>query len=182
MCTPSVAIDIILYSLRAPSSPEYDVWLVRRVDTSQLATIGGFVEMGETTEDAVLREVEEETGLLLDPNPEGGESMKLLGVYSDPRRDNRRHIISVAYALEFVPGKTKTKDGGDIPKAGSDAKEVVRVPLEHIGKKYKGDDLYADHMSILLDFKERFPGRDRAVIRKGEIYDDIKRSTCASFT
>lgn len=41
MCTPSLAIDIVVYSKRTKSKDEYDVWVVRRADTGQLATIGG---------------------------------------------------------------------------------------------------------------------------------------------
>lgn len=40
MCTPSLAIDIVLYSKNA-AKDEYSVWVVRRRDTGQLATIGG---------------------------------------------------------------------------------------------------------------------------------------------
>lgn len=127
MCTPSLAIDIVLYQNRssaATTSKEsnesntnqeyYDVWVVRRSDTNQLATIGGFVDVGETTENAVVREVQEETGIIIPlhllsshENNNSGKDKKpaiqLIGVYSDPRRDNRRHIVSVAYALEFIP-------------------------------------------------------------------------------
>jgi hypothetical protein len=42
MCTPSVAVDIVLYS-RTDSKDGYSVWVVRRRDTGQLATIGGLV-------------------------------------------------------------------------------------------------------------------------------------------
>ncbi len=41
MCTPSVAIDIVLYSQTTQSIDGYNVWVVRRADTGQLATIGG---------------------------------------------------------------------------------------------------------------------------------------------
>ena len=41
MCTPSVAIDIVLYSKIANSIDGYNVWVVRRADTGQLATVGG---------------------------------------------------------------------------------------------------------------------------------------------
>ena len=60
MCTPSVAIDIVIYS--KTEEGEYNVWVVRRKDTEQLATIGGFVDTGESTESAVQRETLEETG------------------------------------------------------------------------------------------------------------------------
>ncbi|KAL7538236.1 hypothetical protein ACHAXR_008384 [Thalassiosira sp. AJA248-18] len=180
MCTPSVAIDIVLYSKAESGSDSYSVWVVRRQDTGQLATIGGFVNVGEATESAVLREAEEETGIIIPPE-QAKSAMKLIGVYSDPRRDNRRAIVSVAYALEFIPSAMTTKDGTNIPKAGDDAKEVISVPLDEIGVKYKGKDWYADHLTILLDFKEQ-RAKEGSVVRGGELYGDIARSTCSSIS
>jgi len=130
-----------------------------------------FVNVGETTETAVLRETEEETGIIITPE-QAKSAMRLIGAYSDPRRDNRRHIVSIAYALEFVPGRY-------VPKAGDDAKEVISVSLNEIGVKYKGEDWYADHLTILLDFKEQMISND-ALGRVGELYKDIARSTCSS--
>jgi ADP-ribose pyrophosphatase YjhB (NUDIX family) len=211
MCTPSVAIDIVLYQKRATTTATtksaddekkdvYDVYVVQRSDTNQLATIGGFVDTGETTEHAVLREVQEETGItipayLMSSHNSGGSSsssssssksnnslspLKLIGVYSDPRRDNRRHIVSIAYALEFMPDIMTTKDGSGIPKAGDDAKEVIAIPLEEIGVKYVGEDWYADHLSILLDWKMQLLLRDEKVDRSKELYGgDVARSTCS---
>lgn len=130
-----------------------------------------FVNVGETTEAAVLRETEEETGIIITPE-QAKSAMRLIGVYSDPRRDNRRHIVSIAYALEFVPGRY-------VPKAGDDAKEVISLPLGEIGVKYNGEDWYADHLTILLDFNEQMIA-DASVTRVGELYQDIARSTCSS--
>lgn len=90
---------------------------------------GGFVEYGETTEEAVIREVEEETGLIT--------SVKnLVGVYSAPNRDPRGHTVSIVYLLDVIRG--------DI-KAGSDAGEasffnVSDLPL-----------LAFDHEQIIKD-------------------------------
>eukprot|EP00573_Skeletonema_grethae_P012813 CAMPEP_0201693038 /NCGR_PEP_ID=MMETSP0578-20130828/5752_1 /ASSEMBLY_ACC=CAM_ASM_000663 /TAXON_ID=267565 /ORGANISM="Skeletonema grethea, Strain CCMP 1804" /LENGTH=329 /DNA_ID=CAMNT_0048178499 /DNA_START=268 /DNA_END=1257 /DNA_ORIENTATION=+ len=215
MCTPSVAIDIVLYQKRPRSAAKndgrtnpsgtgaednYDVWVVRRSDTNQLATIGGFVDTGETTENAVLREVQEETGISIPPqlmsshsrSSGGGDgggafpkkknsAIKLIGVYSDPRRDNRRHIVSIAYALEFIPDIMTTNDGSGIPHAGDDAKDVIAIPLEEIGVKYVGEDWYADHLSILLDFKMQIMAmKDGEVDRSRELYGgDVARSTCS---
>lgn len=212
MCTPSVAIDIVLYQKRPRSDAKtdgntnpsgrraeynYDVWVVRRSDTNQLATIGGFVDTGETTESAVLREVQEETGITIPPQlmssysggGDGGgafpnkknSAIKLIGVYSDPRRDNRRHIVSIAYALEFNPDMMTTNDGSGIPHAGDDAKDVIAIPLEEIGVRYVGEDWYADHLSILLDFKMQIMAmKDGEVDRSTELYGgDVARSTCS---
>ncbi|MDO9517816.1 MAG: NUDIX hydrolase [Methanosarcinaceae archaeon] len=68
---------------------------------------GGFVEIGETTEEATVREVHEETGLSI-------EIIKLLGVYSDPLRDPRGHTVSVCYLVS----------GEGEPKANSDAEDI----------------------------------------------------------
>lgn len=57
---------------------------------NEFALPGGFVEVGETTEAAAIRESFEETGLSID-------LIKLIGVYSDPSRDPRGHTVSVCY-------------------------------------------------------------------------------------
>ena len=64
---------------------------------------GGFVEYGERTEDAVIREINEETGLKTCIK-------KLIGVYSDPNRDPRGHTISVVYLLKITGGELKSGD------------------------------------------------------------------------
>ena len=66
---------------------------------------GGFVELGESTEAAALRELEEETGIV-------GEDPQLIGVYSQPGRDPRHHTVTIAY-LFFVESAA--------PVAGDDA-------------------------------------------------------------
>lgn len=63
----------------------------------QYALPGGFVEYGETVEAALRREVLEETGLVV-------EIASLVGVYSDPGRDPRGHVVSVAFTATIVGG------------------------------------------------------------------------------
>lgn len=66
----------------------------------QWVVSGGHVEYGERTEKAVLREVREETGLRC-------KIVKLLGVYSNPKRDPRYHTVSTAYVLRVIGGKLR---------------------------------------------------------------------------
>ena len=61
---------------------------------------GGHVNCGETIEKAVKREVKEEMGI-------DTKIKKLIGVYSDPKRDPRYHIVSVAFLLSGERGKIK---------------------------------------------------------------------------
>lgn len=51
---------------------------------------GGFVEVGETVEDACRRELKEETGI-------GVRALRLIGVYSKPKRDPRGPTCSIAF-------------------------------------------------------------------------------------
>ncbi|HIP62693.1 MAG TPA: NUDIX hydrolase [Archaeoglobus profundus] len=93
---------------------------------------GGIVEYGETVEEAVLREVKEETGLDV-------KIHKLVGVYSDPNRDPRGHFVSICFITIPV--------GGEL-KAGSDAKDIALFSLDNIPK------LAFDHNKMIEDAKK----------------------------
>ncbi|HWQ18379.1 MAG TPA: NUDIX hydrolase [Methanotrichaceae archaeon] len=103
MKTPLLAVDaIILY--------KGGIVLIRRENPpfqGSYALPGGFVEVGESVEDAVAREASEETGLKIDIK-------KLVGVYSDPGRDPRGHVVSICYLAE---GRGKLRSGSDARSA-----------------------------------------------------------------
>jgi len=94
---------------------------------------GGFVEYGEKVEDAVVREVKEETGLIT-------KTKEILGVYSDPNRDPRGHTVTVVFLLEIINGKLKAEDDADSVKFFN----LNKLP-----------DLSFDHGKIIQDIIRR---------------------------
>lgn len=97
------------------------VLLVRRGNPpfkDRWALPGGFVDVGETVEQAARRETREETALEVDLK-------RLLGVFSDPERDPRGHTASVVYLA--VP--THDRDAETIV-GGDDAAEARWFPLD----------------------------------------------------
>jgi 8-oxo-dGTP diphosphatase len=107
------------------------VLIERKNDPKGLALPGGFVDVGERVEDALRREMQEETNLDV-------QISSLLGVYSDPKRDPRFHTASVVF-VAHAQGQ---------PKGGDDAKEAKLYALEEIPM----DQLVFDHSEILKDY------------------------------
>lgn len=92
---------------------------------------GGFVDYGESLENAAIREAREETTLEI-------SDLRLVGCYSDPNRDKRSHNISTVFAAR----------GHGIPKAADDAANLATFPLESLPSA-----LCFDHDKILNDYR-----------------------------
>ncbi|MCF2136598.1 MAG: NUDIX hydrolase [Candidatus Thorarchaeota archaeon] len=95
---------------------------------------GGFIEYGETAEEAAVREVLEETGVSV-------RLVDILGVYSAPERDPRKHILTVVFVAERIEGE---------PVGGDDAAEAKWFKI----KETETMDLGFDHGLILRNLRE----------------------------
>lgn len=123
--TPKLMVDVVI------PSEDGKVVLIRRGSEpfeGEWALPGGFVEVGETVEEAAVREAAEETGLAL-------EVARLVGVYSDPERDPRGHNVSVAFLARVLSGELA---------AATDASEAALLDPSSV-------ELAFDHRKILDD-------------------------------
>ncbi len=124
---PALTVDGII-------TKDEEILLIERKNPpfeGRYALPGGFVEYNEKVEEAVVREIEEETGLKTKVD-------QLLGVYSSPDRDPRGHIVSTVFSLDVTAGKVK---------GGSDA-----ISADFF-KFSKLPELAFDHDKIIQDFR-----------------------------
>ncbi len=124
--SPALSVDAILFDQQGR------LLLIRREYPpfqGQYALPGGFVEYGETVEAAVQRELEEETGVRTGIT-------RLVGVYSAPDRDPRRHNVSVAFLMQ---------PSAQQPVSGDDAASAAYID------NWKDVELAFDHRRIVDD-------------------------------
>ena len=95
---------------------------------------GGFVDYGETIEDAVIREAKEETCLDI-------KIIRQFHTYSDPKRDPRHHTVSTIFIAS----------ASGAPVAADDAKEAGIFTRDNLP-----EEIAFDHRQILDDY---FSGR-----------------------
>ncbi|MBT4540367.1 NUDIX hydrolase [Candidatus Woesearchaeota archaeon] len=121
--TPNLTVDIIIRFMGGI------VLIKRKYDPIGWALPGGYVDYGETVEAAAIRETKEETNLNI-------QLVKQFHVYSNPKRDLKKHNVTVVFIAE---GK------GEL-KAGDDATDVEVIMENNIPK------MCFDHNQILKDY------------------------------
>ena len=132
---PAVAVDAV--ALREGESGT-EVLLIRRGGEpwkGRLAFPGGFVDYGEDPERAVLRELEEETGV-------DGFDPVALAIHGDPDRDPRKHIVALFYLVDVDPEAE--------PRGGDDAAEAAWVPISGL----TAEQMAGDHIDIIEMLRE----------------------------
>jgi len=122
---PSPTVDVII-----EIGDTGIVLIARRFPPPGWAIPGGFIDVGESAETAAVREAREETGLDV-------TLTDLLGVYSDPTRDARRHTISTVY-VGCAVGTPRASDDA------ADARVFTETTLPH--------PLAFDHARIVADY------------------------------
>ena len=125
---PSLTVDIFIYDednnfilIKRGNEPFKDYW----------ALPGGFVDYGETVENAATREALEETSINV-------KLERLVGVYSKPDRDPRRHTVSITYTA---------KGNMDNMKADDDACDIGIFTMKDLEKL----NIAFDHEEIISD-------------------------------
>jgi ADP-ribose pyrophosphatase YjhB (NUDIX family) len=122
---PVPTVDIVIELKKG------EIVLIRRANPPYgWAIPGGFVDYGETVENAAIREAAEETGLDV-------RLTRLLGVSSDPERDPRHHTISTVFVAE----------ASGTPVGQDDAAEAAVFTQDNLP-----EDIAFDHRKILADY------------------------------
>lgn len=134
--TPLVTVDIIIENMDGTAI----VLILRKNEPHGYALPGGFVDVGETTIQAAIREAEEETSLKI-------TNVKQFHTYSDPKRDPRGHAITVAYIGQAVGNPEGQDDAEQAFWCKTDESSHFGTQLRDVCVK-----LCFDHRQIIQEY------------------------------
>jgi ADP-ribose pyrophosphatase YjhB (NUDIX family) len=129
---PSPTVDIII-EIETEDGRKGIILIKRKYPPYGWALPGGFVDYGESLEQAAVREAKEETSLDI-------QLQCQMHTYSDPKRDPRKHTISTVFIAQ-AKGKPVAQD--DAQEIGVFSEDELNFPLAF------------DHEKILTDYFER---------------------------
>ena len=151
---PAVTTDCVIFT--------YEDWklkvlLVKRGGEpykGKWALPGGFLRNDETAKEGALRELREETGL-------EASAVGELGVFSDPSRDPRERVITIAFYALVKPSEVEGGDDADeaawfsideLPELAFDHADIINAALERLRRDIHfepiGFDLLDDEFTI----------------------------------
>jgi 8-oxo-dGTP diphosphatase len=140
---PSPTVDIII-EIETKDGQQGIILIKRKYPPLGWALPGGFVDYGETLEQAAVREAKEETSLDIQLECQ-------MHTYSDPKRDPRKHTISTVFIAQAKGN----------PVARDDAQEINVFVEDELNFP-----LAFDHETILADYCER---KKRKKIKKEDL-------------
>lgn len=128
-----VTVDAVLFR---KTQAGYELLLIKRKNEpfkGKWALPGGFVDEGEDLPVAAKRELQEETGLLI-------EHLEQLGAFGKPGRDPRQHTVSIAYT-GFADANAEAIGADDadeakwfsvkaLPELAFDHADILKLALE----------------------------------------------------
>jgi 8-oxo-dGTP diphosphatase len=140
---PFPTVDLII-EMEEKDNPQGIILIKRKNPPYGWALPGGFVDYGETLEQAAVREAKEETSLDV-------QLICQMHTYSDPSRDPRKHTISTVF-IARAKGKPVAQD--DAQEIGIFTREELNFPLAF------------DHQKILEDYFKKRSSREKKLRKR----------------
>ena len=133
---PALTVDAVIFRKISGRLEVLLIWRKHSPFKGMWALPGGFIDMEETVEDAVVRELEEETHLRV-------EGLQQLHTFSAPDRDPRGRTVSVTFFGVVEPDQSQVSGGDDasdaqwfsvtqLPDLAFDHIVAVRMAVERI--------------------------------------------------
>jgi 8-oxo-dGTP diphosphatase len=147
---PSLATDVVLFTIR---DRKLNILLVKRKDDGLWAIPGGFLKEGESLNQCAERELKEETGITV-PYLEQFEN------FSNPTRDPRTQVISVAFIAVHPSGKLKLRADTDVSDVNwFDYNNIPKLAFDHneicLKARLRLDKLVKEKPELLFPFLDK---------------------------